>query len=206
MFRDAYTKCSAHELGPALDDLSKIKPNHGLRLDGLMLLKKNLPYYTNGILYDATQADQHPALHHQWVMSGSFIYNMNGDPTLLYDFNNRVPLVLDRTTVMDYIRFYFSHIVGPHGLSWIIDTVEDLHLMEEPTPALRKALHDKIVPLSLNASLSGGGYQCRASLLVEQTLFSVFIDVNNQGRVGVELGRVLADLLPLGQRVLEGTL
>lgn len=203
MFIDAFIKCGTEEKTNLLKELSSVIKDHGFVVPGLMVLKKSLSFYNNASYYEITQADQHPEKTIQMVMGQNNIFICNGYPKDLLDFNEKYPLILNRDNVLDYVRFYFAHIVGPHGLSRIIDTVDDIQLKEEPTPNLRKGLNDKIIPLALNASLAGGGYQARGTLLVEQTIFSTFIDINPKGQVSVELGRVLADLLPIGPRVLE---
>jgi hypothetical protein len=205
MFIDAFIKCSQREMTDVLARLDQHLPHHSFRLQGLMMLKKKLGFYPDAFYLDLTQADQHPTPHLGVVYGPQERFLIcRGDAPALMAFNQSYPLTLDRHLVLDYIRFYFAHITGPYGRSYLIDVVEDLQLKEEPTPALRRALHDKIVPLSLNASLAEGGYQARASLLVTQTLYSVFINVTFDGAVRVELGRVLADLLPVNDRALEG--
>lgn len=203
MFTDPYTKCTNDEIHMILARLDTVWPDHGFRASGLMMLKKQLGFYKDAIYYDLTQVNIHPARVTQFVFGPTQFFVCNGSRDSLVTLNRSYPIELDRTSVLEYIRFYFRHVTGPHGLSTIIDTVEDLHLKEEPTPSLRRALHDKIVPLTLNASLSGGGYQARGTLMVEQTLFSTFIDVTLNGDVSVELGRVLADLLPVSNQALE---
>lgn len=203
MFADAFIKCGTDEKKIILNELDYIIPNHGFLLPGLMVLKKILSFYDQSTYYEITQADQHPEKTIQIIIGQQKFFICNGYLHDLLLFNQQYPLILDRNNILDYVRFYFAHIVGPHGLSRIIDTVDDLYLKEEPTPNLRKSLHDKIIPLALNASLAGGGYQSRGTLLIEQTIFSVFIDVDPKGYIKVELGRVLADLLPISAKILE---
>lgn len=205
MFTDPYIKCGNDEIQMVLARLSSDPSHaHGFQPAGLMVLKKQLGFYKDAVYYDLTQVDIHPVQTAQYVVGPTSVFLCDGSNDHLMNLNAAYPLVLDRTNILEYIRFYFRHVTGPHGLSTIIDTVEDLHLKEEPTPALRRTLHDKIIPLTLNASLSGGGYQARGTLMVEQTLFSTFIDVKTDGTVTVELGRVLADLLPVSNQALEG--
>lgn len=204
MYSDPYLKCSGDETKSVLAKLDGLKPGHGFQPLGLMGLKKTLTFYKDALYYDLTQIDVYPNRTLQMVIGPAHAWVCNGSADDLMAFNKAYPLTLDRTLCLDYIRFYFKHVVGPRGLSFVIDTVEDLRLKEEPTPALRRTLHDKIIPLTLNASLSGGGYQARGTLMVEQTLFSTFIDVRMNGHITVELGRVLADLLPVSNQALEG--
>ncbi len=205
MFMDAFAKCTATEITFILEKLTTLDPQHNFHEQGLIALKKKLSFYPDAFYFNFTQADHHPVYHQTFVLGTNdkaYLCRGNADDLIL--FNQSYPLMIDRNLVLDYVRFYFAHIIGPYGPSILIDVVEDLQLREEPTPALRHALHDKIIPLSLNASLAGGGYQTRATLLVMQTLYSVFIDVAADGRIKVELGRVLADLLPVNDRALEG--
>jgi hypothetical protein len=204
MFTDPYIKCGQDEIKMILTRLDHDCPEHGFQATGLMGLKKQMGCYKDALYYDLTQVDMNPSHTMQCLMGPHHFFLCDGSREHLAAWNKNYPLTLDRTNILEYIRFYFRHITGPHGLSILIDTVEDLHLKEEPTPALRRTLHDKIIPLTLNASLSGGGYQARGTVMIEQTLFSIFIDVKMNGEVTVELGRVLADLLPVSNQTLEG--
>lgn len=203
MFTDAFIKCSADESAALLTRLTNSFSNHGLNKDGIMVLKKTLTFYKDAIYYDMTQIEPYPTRTLHLVDWGQDIFVCDGNESHLLAFNQKCPLLLDRTNILDYVRFYFAHVVGPHGLSRVIDTVDDLQLKEEPSAHVRKSLHDKIVPLVLNGTLTKGGYQARGTILVEQTMFSAFIDIQNTGAVTVELGRVLADLLPTSNRLLE---
>lgn len=204
MFTDPFVKCAAEETEQFINRLNQIMPDHGFRQAGLMVLKKQISFYPNATYYDISQADQHPLRTLQVIFTDDQFLICNGSAEEILAFNAQVGLRLDTAHVLDYSRFYLFHVVGPHGKSFVIDTVEDLMLEEEPTPGLRKALNDKIIPFALNASLAGGGYQIRGTLLIEKTLYSVFIDVTPEGRVTAHQARVLAEILPVVNRVLEG--
>lgn len=204
MFTDPFTKATADEIKNLLARLDRDYPDHGFRPGGLMVLRKNLSFYPDAVYYDLTQADGHPARHLSLVVHQDKTLILGGQAAAILQFNQTNILQLDRQQVIDYARFYLAHVVGPHGISYVIDTVEDLQLEEEPTPGLRKTLHDRIVPFALNASLPGGGYQLRGSLLVERTLYSVLIDINLRGETIVHLSRVLADVLPVVDRIVGG--
>jgi hypothetical protein len=203
MFTDAFIKCLADENISFLKRLDQEIKSHSFINTGLILLKKQILFYPGATYYELTQADQHPSKTMQVIVSEDRFYICNGNVDQLLELNKIYPLSLDKTLVLDYVHFYFAHTIGPRGISKIIDTVDDLQMKEEPNPVLRKALHDKIVPLVLNAGLTNGEYQMRGTILVEQTIFSTFINVNLNGQVTVELGRVLADLLPISSRILE---
>lgn len=204
MFVDAFHKCTADDAARLLAFLDRTQPDHGFRQAGLVVLKKPLSFYPHATYFDGTQADQHPSRSVQVVMGPKQGLILNGRADDVLVFNQTYPLQLDRHLAIDYARFYFAHVTGPHGLSVIIDTVEDLSLREEPTPALRKSIGDKIIPLSLQASLNNGGYQLRCTLLIKQTLYNVVLDIDMAGQVSAQVGRVIAELLPVVDRVLEG--
>lgn len=187
-----------------LKRLSDINPAHGFRAQGLAVLRKPLGFYPDATYYDLTQADVSPARSCQLVLTKKSILVLNGNVDQLCTFNLSAPLKLDRNQILDYARFYFAHVIGPHGLTGLIDAVDDINFREEPTPALRKALNEKIVPLTLNASLPDGGYQLRGTLLIKSTLFGAIIDIDLTGMVTATPGRVLAEVLPINDIALEG--
>lgn len=204
MFTDPFVKCTPTEIETTLGLLDRIMPDHGFRSVGLLALKKPLSFYDRATLYELTQADQHPAKNLGLVICGKEVLICDGQSASILAYNNRVPFRLDQNLVLDYARFYLAHVVGVHGQPHVIDTVEDLLLAEEPTPGLRKSLNDKIIPFALNASLAGGGYQLRGTLLIERSLFGVLIDVDTKGEVKPHPARILAEILPVIDRVLEG--
>ncbi len=203
MFTDPFTKCTPQEIDVLLKILDQQKPNHGFHVPGLMALKKSLDFYEGAFFYELTQADHHPAKNIALVANKQSVLLCDGMAQTIESYNKNAPIKLDQTKVMDYVRFYFAHVVGPHGITTIVDTVDDLLLVEEPTPGLRKALSDKITPMALNAALSDGTYQLRATLLVAKTLYGVLIDVDSQGKIDVQRTRVLAEILPVVNRALE---
>lgn len=204
MFSDAYHKCNPDESQKILERVSQIRPQHGFRATGLEVLKKSIGFYPEATYYDLTQADIHPERSLQMVVSKKSSHILDGDFAHLHRFNLSAPLMIDRTQAVDYVRFYMGHIPGPYGLTRIMDTVDDLQLRDEPTPALRSSLNDKIVPLSLNASLPDGGYQIRGTILIKSTLYTALFDVGMTGIVSATMGRVIADVLSLHDRTLEG--
>lgn len=204
MFTDPYNKCSPTETETVLKQLTGVYPNHGFRVEGLAALRKTIGFYGDAIYYDLTQADLHPAPTLQFVIGkNGDVLILDGRVESILAFNATQPFRLDRHLVMDYVRFYLAHVTGLHGITTLIDMVEDLDLREEPTPGLRKSLHDKIVPLALNGSLPGSGYQLRATLLIGSSLYTAMIDVGADGAVTAAPSRVLADHLPVQDAVLE---
>jgi hypothetical protein len=206
MFSDPFNKCPTSEIDAAVKRLAKAQPEYSFRTDGLAVLRKTLGFYNDAIYYDLTQADLHPPLSLQLVLgkTDDQILVLDGTSGPVLEFNRACPLKLDRHQVMDYARFYLAHVTGPHGITAVIDMVDDLNLREEPTPSLRKSLHDKIVPLALNGSLPGAGYQLRGTLLIKRSLYSALIDVSAAGEITATPSRVLADILPVHDTVLEG--
>jgi hypothetical protein len=204
LFTDAFQKCTAAEIEHILETLTTIQPRHGFRAQGLEVLKKTLSFYPEAIYYDITQADLHPERTCQLVVGKKSAHILDGQFAHLHTFNLSYPLTLDRQNVVDYARFYLAHMMGPHGITRVIDTVDDLSLRDEPTPALRSNLNDKIVPLGLNAALTGGGYQVRGTILIKSTLYTALFDIDMTGTLSATMGRVLAEVLTLHDQVLEG--
>lgn len=204
MFTDAFHKCQPSEIDQVLKILQDLRPHHGFHSNGLEVLKKPLGFYPDAIYYDVTQADTHPERTCQLVWGKKHGHILDGNFGHLHQYNLSYPLTLNRTVVVDYVRFYLAHVVGPHGLTRVIDTVDDLNLRDEPTPALRSNLNDKIIPLALNAAVPGGGYQIRGTVLIKTTLYTCLFDVDMTGTLTATMGRVLADVLTLHDQVLEG--
>jgi hypothetical protein len=130
----------------------------------------------------------------------------DGRADKLTAWNHAYPLTLDKDNVLDYVRFYFAHVVGSHGMTTVIDSVDDVGLEEEPTPSLRQSLSDKILPPTVQASLPTGGYQVAVTVLIRQTLYVAVFNVSDKdGSVTPSsTPRVIADLLPVTNIVLAG--
>ena len=203
MATDVFTKCDPLIVPGILASLAQTLPDVSLHPAGLIAVQKTLPFYVESTYYEFTQADQHPARTVKFIRTPQVLFVCNGDATDFAAFHQICPPVLNKTTVLDYARFYISHIVGPHGMNILVDTVEDLGLQEEPTPSMRKSLQDRIVPLALHASLPGSGFQLRGTLLISQTLYSVYLDIDVGGGVFPHVHKGIADLLPVTDRVLE---
>jgi hypothetical protein len=206
MFTDPFHKCTPIEIEIVLEQLSIKRRDHRFRAVGLAALRKKIEFYPDAVYYDLTQADLHPAptLQILTLKNGIDLTILDGRVKTLQDLNDKKELTLNRHLVLDYIRFYFAHITGPHGITKIIDAADDLDLREEPTPGLRKSLQDKILPLALNGALSDAGYQISGTVLIDRSLHTVLIDVDADGRVILNLMKTLADQLSVRDVALEG--
>lgn len=201
---DPFIKCSAEETGDILSRLQTHILDLVVEMDRAFVIKKTLQFYAGATYYEVAEAHQNPARILSFIMTPNDILFCDGDAEKLIDFNFKNGLVLNKNTILDYVRFYMAHVTGPHGQSIIVDTVEDIGLQEEPSPGVRKSLGDRIIPLALHGSLPGAGYQCRGTLLIQKTLYSVYLDVDRLGRIMPRMNRVLADVLPVHDRILEG--
>jgi hypothetical protein len=201
---DPFVKCTAQETEHILSRLQTHVLDLVIEMDRAFVIKKPLKFYADATYYEIAEAHQNPARILSFIVTGDDLLFCDGDVEKLIDFNFKSKLILNKNTILDYVRFYMGHVTGPHGQSIIVDTVEDIGLQEEPSPGVRKSLNDRIVPLALHGSLPGAGYQCRGTLLIQKTLYSVYLDVDRLGRIMPRMNTVLADVLPVQDRVLEG--
>lgn len=107
-------------------------------------------------------------------------------------FAGRAGVMLDRDSVMEYVRFWFEYMRNGSDRFLLIEAVDDMPWREEATPQARKSLTKSIMPLMV-IDASKNNFTCKATVLFRDTLFDCALDVTMNGKVTIESRETIAE-------------
>jgi hypothetical protein len=123
------------------------------------------------------------------------VLNWTNEP--LYALNERAPIVLDETTVAEYVRFFFTYVRGRHGRFIITESTEDVMWREEPPPAARKAISKMLEPLHITTRDGAGNFKLSARMMFRDSLFKTTVNVQANGQVNLSDEELLIEDMPV---------
>lgn len=123
------------------------------------------------------------------------VLNWTNEP--IYILNEKVPVLLDETTVGDYVRFFFTYVRGKHGRFIITESVEDVLWRDEPPPAARKAIGKMLEPLQITERDNKGNFKLIARMMFKDSLFKTTVNVQSNGLVNLSDEELLIEEMPI---------
>lgn len=148
-----------------------------------VILARELPFYPGHALCDIAD---HAATPPRRI----FAITGPGAPVLIdwtnapiYALNAAAPLLLNDSTVADYVRFFFTYVRGRHGRFIVTESADDIAWKEEPPPAARRAVGKLLHPLRIAEKKPDGGYTLKACLMFRDSLFRTDVQVESSGIV-----------------------
>lgn len=143
-----------------------------------------LSFYRNLLLYRLTNYASLPSFSFNYIGDGITFLHLDGTMSAIETANQSGNLILDQTTVIDYIRFFFDNVTGPDGDVYVIDNPHD-------HPALEALDVDQLDNIMIHheppeiADDGMGGFVVRVSLFYLGILVRGTITVDAAGAVEV---------------------
>ncbi len=197
MFQDAYVKCDRLETEDLLKDFAKYLEGASFQPDTSVIMTRPLPYYPGYSFYDIADHATLPARRRFVLRKGDQIIPLDFTNGPIYALNESVPLLLDDTTLLDYVRFFFSFVRGRHGRFILCESVDDIAWRDEPPPSARKAIGKMLDPLTLVRRDEDGTAHLSAEMMFRDTLFHAEIAVTPQGMVKLSNEKLLVEDMPV---------
>ena len=200
MFQDAYIKLDRLEVEELLERTRKSFEGATFNPDNTVVMSRDLPFYPGYKFYDLAD-------HTNMPPARRFFLAKDGDPEVvlldftnmpIYTLNGKVPVQLNRDTVKDYVRFFFTFVRGRHGRFIIVETVDDISWREEPPPAARKSISKLIQPIAFHAADKGdGAFYTQAQMMFRDSLFQADVMVKPDGLVQLSNEVLLIEDMPV---------
>ena len=197
MFKDAFVKLDAVQaeklavmINPHLDQ--PFEPA------GTAAMVHDLPFYPGWFLAELSRHDHYPPLVRYAVCNDKGeVHALNWSNEPIFRLNKIVPVVINDATMADYVRFFFTHVRGPHGRFLIIDTVDDIDWREEPAPAGRKALGRMIEPMYVKSREADGTIVFKLCVVFKDSLFQAEAHLKTDGRIAMTNEELLVEDIPV---------
>ncbi|MCI5060584.1 MAG: hypothetical protein MRY79_05885, partial [Alphaproteobacteria bacterium] len=112
-------------------DSVKSEANAGLFSVGTSEVERaGLPCYQGYFLYKVTNYASLPSFTFEYLGDGTFFHYLDGTEDPIHTVNDKGVLSLDKSNIMAYLDFYFSHISGEEGDIIVIHNPHDMPLLD----------------------------------------------------------------------------
>ncbi|MFP4097802.1 MAG: hypothetical protein ACLFP8_03250 [Alphaproteobacteria bacterium] len=198
MFDEAYTKLELEEIATIIDVLNK--KVEGSIFDPLetSILAIDLPFYEGyRFLSIADYATSPPLQRYSFQKNGTMELTLiDWNYKTIQEINNKAPIKLNEDNVIEYIRFYFKHVKGRHGLFVICETADHIQWKEEPPTAIKRSLNEALSPLQIEEKNQDGSYTVKAYMMLKDALFSVKVHVKPSGKINMSDQEIVMEDIP----------
>lgn len=197
MFQDAFIRLEKEECADVLGEVNPALQGNDFDPGTVTMLGQELSFYPGYRFLDIADYEVMPHFR-------KFVIYKPGDITVLdwtnkpvYELNDKVPLGLTDETVIEYVRFFFTYVRGPHGNFIVAETVDEIPWKEEPPPAARKAIGKVLQPIRLEGTNEDGSRLLSACLVFKETLYKTRIFVAKDGRITMSDEEIVIDDMPV---------
>lgn len=197
MFQEAFKKLEVEEVARIIDQINKLVD--GSLFDPLdtTILAIELPFYPGYRFLDIADHATNPPLQRYALEREGTYTLMDWTYRPIYAVNEKAPVSLDQANVIEYVRFFFSHVRGRHGRFIMAESLESINWKEEPSPAERKSLGKLVEPLKVMEKLRHGVFKLEARMMLKDTLFKTDIYVEPNGKVVMGNHDILLEKMPV---------
>ncbi len=202
MFHDAFVKLDETEAESVLGEINPALTGGDFNPRAAVVMTQDLSFYPGYRFLDIADYANTPPFRKFVIYKPDDIIVLDGTNGPVYALNDRTTFGLVSSTVADYVRFFFTHVRGPHGRFLLCETVDDIAWHEEPPPAARKAVSDLLTPLAVTDEPVDGSYVLSGCMVFRDALYKADIAVTAAGRVSVSNEELLLDDLPVIDDVL----
>ena len=197
MFQEAFEKLDLAEIATILDE---VNPQFdGAPFDPIetTILALDLPFYPGYKLLDIADHRHMPATrrHVLYKPKGNVILDFTNGP--IYKLNETLPVKLSEETVVEYIRFFFSYVRGQKGKFVLVESVDDIHWLEDPPPPARKAIGKMIEPVVVKQADPKNGFILMICMTFKNALFKAQVTIDKIGRITLGNEQLLIEDMPL---------
>lgn len=151
------------------------------------LMCAKLPFYEGYRLIEIFDHSEYP-VQKRYVLVDADSKNvtvMTYQPQAIEKLNKDVPLILSAQNIADYVRFYFDMVIGSYGKFQIVEMIDDIPWIEDPSPQERRAIAGHVKDVALYKEDGRSGYFLKASMLFKTALFEVDLKVSKNGDVEI---------------------
>lgn len=197
MFQEAHSRLELDEIATIIDVVNgKVE---GSLFDPLetTVLAVEPPFYPGWRFLDIADHATNPPLQRFVFQKGEDFRLLDWTYKTIYDLNKDARVLINEETVLDYIRFFFSHVKGRHGRFIVCESLDNVNWKEEPPVSARKSFAEFICPMQIVEKRSDGVFKVDARMLLKDTLFKADVYIEPSGRVTLSDHQILIEGMPV---------
>lgn len=169
------------------------------QLNATAVRAQRLSFYKGYEFFELTDLSTVPGVRKYALYKPGDVNVMNWTNQVIYEANEKAPIVLNERTVTDYVRFFFSYVRGRHGRFVIIEDVDDIRWQADPPLQARKVMQDLLTPVTLVSQDEEGNFNLEAFMLFKDSLFKTKIHVRSDGLISLSDEELKVEGMPVLQ-------
>jgi len=146
---------------------------------------QKLPFYKDYTFFELTDISAIPGARKYAIYKPGEVNVINWTNQIIYEINEKAPILLNKENIFRYVRFFFNYIQGRHGRFLIIETIDDVRWQIDPPIQGRKVMQEMLEPMILVDQDSEGIFNLEAFMIFKNSLFRTKIQVNSGGFVSM---------------------
>jgi len=169
------------------------------RADTTVIRTQRLPFYRGSILLELTDLSAVPAVKKYAIYKSGDVSVIDWTNQVIYEANEKEPVVLNEETVIDYARFFFEYVRGRYGRFLIIEAIDDIRWQIEPPLQGRRVMQEMLEPVTLIGQDADGTFNLEAFMVFKDSLFKTKIHVKKDGLVSMSGEELKIEGMPVLQ-------
>ncbi len=145
----------------------------------------HLSFYDGIDLYKLTNFSSLPSFTFEYLGNGKFFHHLDGTELPIYTLNDRGALELNDRSVVDYLEFYFNHVVTDDEEMKLIKNPHDMPILD----SLEKSSLDVVIrnhkPAIVTYDAGYDKYTVEADLYDDGLVLRAIVEVTASGRVKI---------------------
>lgn len=193
---DQFVKLDLLECETVLEEINPALKGSHFHPATVTILAQEPKFYPGYRFLDLADYETVPNIRKFVLYKSGDVVVLNWTNEPIYALNEKAPILLDESTVSDYVRFFFTYVRGKHGRFIITENVEDILWRDEPPPAARKAIGKMLEPLHITER-KGGDFKLIARMMFKDSLFKTTVNVQASGLVNLSDEELLIEEMPV---------
>ncbi len=166
------------EINPYLEPI-QFDPNT------VTIRSQKLSFYKEYTFFELTDISAIPGARKYAIYKPGEVNVINWTNQIIYEINEKAPILLNKESVSRYVRFFFNYVRGKHGRFLIIETIDDIRWQIEPPIQGRKVMQEMLEPIMLIDQNSEDVFNLEAFMIFKDSLFRTKIQVSSDGFVSM---------------------
>lgn len=159
--------------------------------------RARLSFYEGIDLYKLTNFASLPSFTFEYLGDGQFFQYLDGTEMPIYTTNDKGRLILDDRSVVDYLEFFYAHVMVDDEETYFIHNARDMPLLDSLDDDSIEAItrNHKAPVVQYDAGFDK--FTVEADLYSDGLLIRATIEVTSSGRVSVLNRRMIVNALAL---------
>ena len=159
--------------------------------------RARLNFYEGVDLYKLTNFASLPSFTFEYLGDGKFFQYLDGTETPIYTTNDKGKLTLDDRSIIDYLAFFYSHVMLDDEETFFIHSARDMPLLDSLDDDSVYAITKNHNPPIVQYDAGFDKFTVEADLYSDGLLIRATIEVTASGRVTVINRRMIVNALAL---------